>query len=125
MSIDNYITIALFVIMLIVSLFTAKSAKTIKLQAKADKADVEKIVDKKIRHEMRPLEEDIREIKQTTHFLQVAIKNIETSQEVDKEKFNHVTEMLSSLIQHTETARKESRENFIMIFEKLDKKADK
>ena len=98
-------------------LFLGLISWIVKVKAKSDKADVEKIVDKKIKHEMKTYEDDIREIKQTTHFLQTAVSKIETSQEVDKEKFNNLIELIK-------TSRQENRENFILIFDKLDKTKD-
>ena len=118
MSIGNYITIALFLITLIISLVTARSTKQAKVQAKADRADVEKIVDKKIKQEMKPLEQDIREIKQTTHFLQTAVGKMESERENDKENRQSLTKLI-------ETLRTESNDHFILILNKLDKKQDK
>jgi hypothetical protein len=94
----------------------------IKVKAKSDKADVENIVevivDERLKAKMKPVEKDLKEIKQTVQLLQ-------TSHQVSQANFNNLIDVLTELKEDVKTSRKENRENFLLIFGKLETKKDK
>jgi len=106
------------------------------LKAKADKADVVTIIDDELKGKMKPVDKRLKDVEQTQSFLKTGLQRLETNSEVEKERNKAMIEALnrnSDLFEKFTTKIEalfekqddKNRDNFKLIFDRLDKKADK
>lgn len=106
---DNWITIALVIIPFVVGAFN-------RIKAKADKADLVKLIDDELKGKMKPVENKVKELELTDKYFHEAIRSIETNNKLHEQRFESLLEVMEK---HGEVLEKFS-EKMEQLVEKQD-----